>query len=190
VPCRLVHEMFDILMFGEGRSHLHRKKDRAWKKLGPMHRKVDHPLYQEYPKLEDLLDAMERREYKSIFKGKDRETESHVSHEVLDSFWDTLSLEDRREFAKWLLHYFIVDPHQAWLAPWGVDPSLGLVRKKGKREDIQEYLEEIEKDPDIKLITREENTIAVFNRRLLSEFRGLKQILPKDLSDKSIDSLF
>jgi hypothetical protein len=126
MPRRWLHESLDIVVWGESYWQEHKRKDAAYKTLGPKHRAVGHPWYSKFKRdwtFEDPFPpkVLEKTRRIRITKGgaAAEKYQANLTHDYLDRLWDTFDRADRRQVAESIRHLIL---NTRMLRDWaGVD---------------------------------------------------------------------
>jgi len=170
MPQGWIHATIDLLVYGRSYFWIHKNKDKAWKKLGRRHRKIQHPYYwcfnrkwnfqKPFPKwIKKKVEEIKEANEKEKFMAK-------TDHDYNDRVWDSLTLQERiyREaFFIWILK------HPEIIKNWAkVDVIKGKIHRvidgkeiwedspetKKDYEVLLRYIKPIEENEEVKLVLR------------------------------------
>ena len=143
-----VHATMDLMAFGRSYFDLHKYKDHPWRELGYKHRQVNHDWYNEFGKSWNLNEPfpliIHMRTNAIVNPDKAEQFQSWVSHDYLDKIWDTLNLEQRRNFelaCKW----FLENPEDLNRV-YEINVFKGLIYRVVDGKEIIEYCPELIKE--------------------------------------------
>lgn len=144
-----LHQMHDIVVFGQAYLDIHRAKDaHAQKVPGKRHREVGHDWYQRFGEAWDSSNPFpevvnQRVRDLGLAEGPDTAERLQVdlAHDCLDKTWDDLP-NDSREYWEGFFTFLIYRPDVLRL--WaGVDVIGGRVRRSHNGHDVWEDCPEV-----------------------------------------------
>ncbi len=155
MPNRWFHEALDIAVWGKSYWSLHRRKDAAYRTLGPKHRAVGHGWYSRLNQdwtfdnpFPEMVLARTRQIRTSHGPDAAEKYQAAVTHDYFDALWDTFRRADRARVAE-CVRQLILDPNV--LREWvGVDVMRGLVkRSRGLEHGLLFPVDAWEREPGL-----------------------------------------
>jgi hypothetical protein len=134
MPSAWIHAVIDLIAYGRPYFDLHKKKDKAYKLLGPSHRIVDHDWYQAYGRSWNFCEPFPPGIKESIRilgneEGADKAEEqmAWIDHDYIDRTWDVL-LDQEKEYGEGFFAWVLFSPDI--LKNWaGVDVLNGKIQR-------------------------------------------------------------